>query len=275
MAIGNVQRIERQSAPNSGQTRITAANTNTRPTVRNVVPMRKKLSGGEMVEDANPYYDTTDEQFSKQYDHQTRYQEEQNPNINRVEGKYVNYNEPGYIPSGVPQVVRSKKVKHKPSKAKVTGARLRASTVNTWVLGWSITWYLTFQWWMGLVSLVGLGMAYAVYDFAETVEGDGGVFNIKGQAVRAASAILAVARDFLKLDFDPIYISLIPAAILLLLGILFLLTICIIYYAAGVKALSGEAKGWKITTFIIALVSSVTPLPMVFLWLGVVWFNPR
>ena len=73
MAIGNVQRIERQSAPNSGQTRITAANTNTRPTVRNVVPMRKKLSGGEMVEDANPYYDTTDEQFSKQYDHQTRH----------------------------------------------------------------------------------------------------------------------------------------------------------------------------------------------------------
>jgi hypothetical protein len=77
------------------------------------------------------------------------------------------------------------------------------------------------------------------------------------------------------INFDPIVLFLVPSAILLLLGLLFMLTILTMYSASGIKALTGNNKGLKITTFIIALISSVTPLPLVFLWLAVVWKNPK
>jgi len=241
---------------------------------RNTIPRRKRQSV-DTTGDQNPFHETTDEAFSKQYDATERYTNPQPNAINRVQREYANTNQqPSYQPSRVP-IVR-KKIKHKPAKAKVMAARLKLSAINGWVIGWSITWYLSFQWWMGLISLAGLGMAVAVYERMPNISESDGVFSFAGGFILyATSKLIAAALSLFGINFDPTILFIAPSAILLLLGLLFLLTICAMYTAAGVKCLTGTHAGLKIFTFIIALISTITPLPLLFIWLTVVWTYPK
>lgn len=247
---------------------------------RNTVPRRKRQSV-DTTGDQNPFHETTDEVFANQYQNHNRYINDTSNKINRVERTYApaNDNQPIRQRSSVPLVQREKKVKHKPAKAKVIAARLRVSAINGWVIGWSIAWYLSFQWWMGLLSLAGLGMAAAVYSNITQNAAGAYLLPVIGGLVSSnidiAVAIGDWALSLFGFEFNPLFIFIVPTSILLLLGLLFLLSIVAIYSASGVKSLTGEKAGLKIVTFIIALISSATPLPMVFLWLGVVWKNPK
>jgi hypothetical protein len=239
----------------------------------NVVPMRKRFGKQENA-DKNPFHETMDETFSKQYTNPV------NSNINRVERKYARPTQNQYRTTNVPQV--RKRVNHKKKKASMEAkmiARLKLAPINAWVVGWSITWYLAFQWWMGLISLAGLGIGYSVYSSISPKQGPDGatlfdttigtILNTFSRAVRF------VAEKVFGLEFDPLIIFLVPSAILLLLGLFFLLTICAMYSAAGVKPLTGQHLGLKIFTFVIAWISCVTPLPLIFLWLAIVWIYPK
>ena len=143
MQCSNVQ-LKSRRTPETDDGGSSVANINQTPRQGNVVPMRKRR-GPEPV-DQNPFHETQDETFSKQYDATQRYTNPKSDPTGNVQRKYaaVNANQtPSHQPSR--RQVVSNKVKHKPDKSKVMSARMRATAINGWVGGWAMFWYLSFQ----------------------------------------------------------------------------------------------------------------------------------
>jgi hypothetical protein len=250
---------------------------NRRNRTGNAVPIRKRSKKQENT-DNNPFHETMDENFSKQYTNPV------NSNINRVERTYAPASENQYRTRNVPQV--RKRVKHKEkkaSKAEIKIARLKLTAINGWIISWVIFWYLAIQLPFAMLSAVGLGMAYTVYQTINNILGERTanyvVSGMLNTGEKMSSVISYLAKTIFQLPFDPMLIFITPFALIFLLNIFQLLITWFIYNLAGIKALSGNRGGLKNIMFIIAGVGCIAPIlnmfPLILLWIIFVWKYPK
>jgi len=252
------------------------ANSNRRPRSADVIPFR----GGQTPDD-NPLHQTQDEQFSTRYQNPYATDRPTNQSINRVERQYEQAPRPAPPRRRIPNL-RRKKVLHKHSAqhtTKVALARARVTAINGWVVGWAVTWYFAFQWWLSFLSLAGLGMAVAAYAAIQAIPGGRFLLpiieGVVGGVSTFAGAVVEWALSLFGISFDPIWLFFIPTALLLFMGIFQLLLTWFMYSCARVHSLSGTHGGLKQLLFVLAFISSVTPLPLIFLWIAVVWMYPK
>ncbi|MFT5831930.1 MAG: hypothetical protein ACI9SY_000308 [Candidatus Paceibacteria bacterium] len=275
MNTTNVQLVRKSPQPDSTGVPV---NDNRPNRTGNVVPMRKRM-GKQESGDKNPFHETMDETFSKQYTNPV------DADINRVERTYApaNQNQPQYRTTNVPRV--HKKVNHKEKKASTEEkliARLKLAPINAWVGSWAMFWYLSFQLPLALISIGGLGMAAVAYSYVKE-SAFGFVLPLLEGALTYtnsfAGAVIKWAFSLFGVNFDPVLIFIAPFALMLILGIFQLLLVWSIYSLVGIKSLSGQKSGIKNTLFLIAGVGTIIPIlnifPLIFLWMIAVWKNPN
>jgi len=278
MAVSNVSR-KYKDPDNRGLRDTVPANENRRPVRGKVVPFPTGQAS-----DSNPLHQTQDEAFSTRYQNPWTRNDENvaKQRINRVERQYAPAAEPSYRETRIP-IIR-KKVKHKVPTSEKVIARLKVSAINGWVISWAAAWYFSFQWWLSLLSLTGLGMAVAAYAIIDSIEETflGGVLTFFiGSAEDGLSGdgiinkVIAGAFSLFGISFDPLLLFIAPSAILLIVGVAQLLITWFMYSGARVKSLSGTHGGLKQLSFVLALISSVTPIPLIFIWIAVVWAYPK
>jgi hypothetical protein len=249
---------------------------NRRNRTGNVVPIRKR-SKKQKNTDNNPFHETMDENFSKQYTNPV------NPNINRIVRTYAPASENQYRTRNVSQV--RKKINYKNTAAYKAGkafGRVRVSAINMWAGSWAMFWYLSFQLPFALISTVGLGMAGAVYVYIKESSLGFALPAIEGAITYTSSqlnAIIQWALSLFGINFDPVTLFIVPFALVFLLCTFQLILVWTIYSLSGIKSLSGERSGVKNIMFLIAGVGVVIPilnlLPLIFLWMVVVWRYPK
>ena len=182
-------------------------------------------------------------------------------------------------PSRVPKIKRKKKV----STGKMLLARVRVTTANTWIGGWAMFWYLTFQLPLAVVSAAGLGMAYVVYVSIQSMPGSRFLLPMIEGIVESTSsfagAVIEWALSLFGIDFDPILLFITPFALVFLLGLFQLILTWFLYSILGIKSLSGKAGGIKGLMFVLAGIGYAIPIlnlfPLIFLWMAVVWIHPK
>ncbi len=127
-------------------------------------------------------------------------------------------------------------------------------------------------------------MAVAAYAIIDSIEETflGGVLTFFiGSAEDGLSGdgiinkVIAGAFSLFGISFDPLLLFIAPSAILLIVGVAQLLITWFMYSGARVKSLSGTHGGLKQLSFVLALISSVTPIPLIFIWIAVVWAYPK
>jgi len=182
-------------------------------------------------------------------------------------------------PSRVPKIKRKKKV----STGKMLLARVRVTTANTWIGGWAMFWYLTFQLPLAVISAAGLGMAYVVYVSIQSMPGSRFLLPMIEGIVESTSsfagAVIEWALSLFGIDFDPILLFITPFALVFLLGLFQLILTWFLYSILGIKSLSGKAGGIKGLMFVLAGIGYAIPIlnlfPLIFLWMAVVWIHPK
>jgi len=179
-----------------------------------------------------------------------------------------------------------KQLKKQTKVTKLIGLqRLKVTTANTWIGGWAVFWYLSFQLPLAVISAAGLGILYAVYAIVDTFVGETvvgtAVFFIFGEDSFAAigSKVVSVALKVFGIEFDPILLFMVPFTLVFLLGLVQLILSWFIYTTLGIKSLSGKAAGIKGIMFMIAGIGYAIPVlnmfPLIFLWMVVVWIHPK
>jgi len=187
-------------------------------------------------------------------------------------------------PSRVPKIKRKKKV----STGKMLLARVRVTTANTWIGSWAMFWYLTFQLPLAVVSAAGLGMAYAVNSYINSIKESSIVAGwvVSGLEKLAdvvygsvSEALKAITKLLFGIDFDPMLLFITPFALIFLLGLFQLILTWFVYSAMRINSLSGRAGGIKGLMFVLAGVGYAIPIlnlfPLIFLWMIVVWIHPK
>jgi hypothetical protein len=181
-------------------------------------------------------------------------------------------------------------VNHKEKKASTEAkliARLKLAPINAWVGSWAMFWYLSFQLPFALISTVGFGIAFSVYNYIANLPAgqvllELGLDAIKlvGEGASTAGQVIQFVSDALfGIPFDPISLFILPFALILILSLLQLIIIWSIYSLAGIKSLTGEKAAIKNMMFLIAGIGGVIPIlnifPLIFLWILIVWKYPK
>jgi len=182
-------------------------------------------------------------------------------------------------PSRVPKIKRKKKV----STGKMLLARVRVTTANTWIGGWAMFWYLTFQVPMAIVSAAALGYAYAVYATIDTILGSTAADFVVEKAILAAGSISGlfewISEQLLGVGINPLELFIGSFALIFLLGLLQLILTWFVFTCMRINSLSGEAAGIKNLMFALAGIGYAIPIlnlfPLIFLWMIVVWIHPK
>jgi len=273
-----------ESPVDAGTRTRTAANDNRAPHSQRVVRIDRQTT------DRNPNYTTTDEQFANTYKQAGITNPDTNPSqVKQVKRQFVNAPQQPSQPSSVP-LVRRKKVSHKPTKAAVAAKlarRAKVSAINGWINSWLIFWYLTFQFPVALISTLGLGVAFVVYDYIANIPGGQALLTLgqraielTGDAAVSSARITTFITGYITgYEIDPMMLFMTPFVVVLLFG-LFQIIICwFIYSAAGIKSLSGKSAGIKQFTCILAVVGMFIPVlnlfPLILIWTSIVWLTPR
>ncbi len=281
MQVSNVQLETRQIPPSPGAGS-NPGNIRRDARRRNTVPRRKRQSVNTDT-DQNPFHETTDEAFSKQYDATERYTNLRPNEINRVQREYANTNqEPNYQPGRMPLV--RKKVEHKAKNSNLLLGRTKVTAINAWVGSWVIFWYFAIQLPFALMSIVGLAITLYIYNYiaeiplgTEFITLAGQVIMLVGEGAIGVSRLISIATEnFFGFAFDPIRLMIIPFAFVFLLGVLQLMLVWFIYSTTGIKSLSGEKGLKKKMLFLLAVVGSAFPIyPFILSWIRLVWKHPN
>jgi len=254
-----------------------AANTNAALSQRGVVSIQRKSQV-----DQNPLHDTQSEQFSRRYD--LRAPADRPANVNR------NFAPPQreYTQTNIPSVRR---VKHKKNKEVATVAdRVQAVTISRWVSAWMWWIYLSLQLPFAVLSIIGLGAAYAVdIILAQTQDGASLGELATYYVVLGAEKLTSftplgltklVSERVLGIPFDPILFFMIGFALIaLIIGVLHFLIVWFAYSVNGIHSLSGEKAGKKMFFALLFIVGASIPglnlFPVFHLWLGTVSLHPK
>ena len=182
-----------------------------------------------------------------------------------------------------------KQLKKRTKVTKVIGLqRLKVTTANTWIGSWAMFWYLTFQLPLAVISAAGLGMAYAVNSYINSIKESSIVAGwvVSGLEKLAdvvygsvSEALKAITKLLFGIDFDPMLLFITPFALIFLLGLFQLILTWFVYSAMRINSLSGRAGGIKGLMFVLAGVGYAIPIlnlfPLIFLWMIVVWIHPK
>jgi hypothetical protein len=271
----NVQYTQPQPYNNPAYNKPRPANTNEAPATQNITRFPRKSAATR-----NPNHQSTDELFNKSYAKTEMQPTTANQN-SKTQKANVQYAQPKESRHKTTTSKIIKKGKNKAGrKLGKSFARARVSTANVWITSWAVFWYLTFQLPIAVISVAGLGMAYAVLQLISKITEDGGIFSIFGSFITGVTTkLLAAAKYIFGIEFDPTLLFLIPFLLVFLLGLFQLILTWFMYSTVRINSLSGQAAGAKVTLFIIALVGYAIPIlnlfPLIFLWMVVVWIYPK
>lgn len=260
-----------------------AATTDAAPTNQKVTQIPKRQYTDATATD--PSYPTVTKDFNQKYDRVNGNAANANQAPDRTQKASVAYQTEKRARSAIRNTAAygAKKLRQKTSFTQKGWTKVKVSTANTWIGGWAMFWYLTFQLPLAVISAAGLGITYAVYQSIKSTAAGRFLLpvleGIAGSVATFAEAVIRWSLALYGIEYDPILLFITPFVLVFMLGLMQLILSWFIYSSLGIKSLSGNAAGAKGITFMLAGVGYAIPVlnmfPLIFIWMTVVWIQPK